>query len=416
MINQLMESPEWSSTAIFLAWDDWGGFYDNVEPPTVDANGYGIRVPALVISPYARQGVVDHTTFSFDSMLKFIEDRFVGGQRIDPATDGRPDPRPTVRENAPQAGDLRNAFDFTQAPRPPFLRPTVRSGSELAEPMPPIPKVKHAAPAALPVSGAAPFAVRFSGSQSSDPDDGISSWTLKFGDGTSKSGAGSPPSSIVHTYQSAGNHKAVLIVRDPSGNQSRAAQRVLVAGRQPKAWIWGTPASAFTSANVKFDASDTEAADWTIDFGDGSAVVEGSGVPPSSLHHTFSEPGLYTTALTVVDAHGFSSTVRATTLISEVRAPAIVSKGPKKKTATSAFARAVIYPNGAATTVYIEYGPGKTFGSQTNPQSVGNSSPRNIGRTLTGLLPNTKYFYRAVATNSSGTVRGQTRSFTTKSS
>jgi phospholipase C len=119
LINAIMNSPDWSSTAIFLAWDDWGGFYDHVVPPHVDEQGYGLRVPALVISPYAKQGFIDHQTLSFDAYVKFIEDDFLGGQRLDPQTDGRPDPRPDVRENAPQLGDLTNDFDFTQQPRPP---------------------------------------------------------------------------------------------------------------------------------------------------------------------------------------------------------------------------------------------------------------------------------------------------------
>ena len=121
LINAIMRGPNWKSTAIFLAWDDWGGFYDHVKPPTVDQNGYGLRVPALVISPYAKRGYVDHQTLSFDAYLKFIEDAFLRGQRLDPATDGRPDPRPTVRENAPELGDLRRDFDFSQEPRPPHL-------------------------------------------------------------------------------------------------------------------------------------------------------------------------------------------------------------------------------------------------------------------------------------------------------
>ena len=106
LINAAMQGPDWNTTAIFLAWDDWGGFYDHVMPPTVDQNGYGLRVPGLVISPYARQGYIDHQTLSFDAYLKFIEDVFLNGQRIDPKTDGRPDPRPDVRENAPQLGNL----------------------------------------------------------------------------------------------------------------------------------------------------------------------------------------------------------------------------------------------------------------------------------------------------------------------
>jgi phospholipase C len=124
LINAAMRGPDWKSTAIFLAWDDWGGFYDHVVPPHVDANGYGLRVPALVISPYAKRGYIDHQTLSFDAYVKFIEDDFLGGQRLDPKTDGRPDPRPDVRENEAQLGDITQAFDFTQKPREPlFLNP-----------------------------------------------------------------------------------------------------------------------------------------------------------------------------------------------------------------------------------------------------------------------------------------------------
>jgi phospholipase C len=118
-----MKGPDWKNTAIFLAWDDWGGFYDHVKPPVVDANGYGLRVPGLVISPYARKGYVDHQILSFDAYLKFIEDDFLHGQRLNPRTDGRPDPRPDVRENAKILGDLERDFDFAQKPRRPLLLP-----------------------------------------------------------------------------------------------------------------------------------------------------------------------------------------------------------------------------------------------------------------------------------------------------
>jgi phospholipase C len=80
-------------------------------------------VPALVISPYAKKGFVDHQTLSFDAYLKFIEDDFLGGRRIDPKTDGRPDLRPDVRENASILGDLASEFDFAQKPRRPLLLP-----------------------------------------------------------------------------------------------------------------------------------------------------------------------------------------------------------------------------------------------------------------------------------------------------
>ncbi|WP_370093692.1 alkaline phosphatase family protein [Streptacidiphilus sp. MAP12-20] len=133
LIDTIMQSPDWSSTAIFLTWDDWGGFYDHVTPPPVDRNGYGLRVPGLVISPYAKQGYIDHQTLSFDAFDKFIEDDFLHGQRIDPASDGRPDPRPDVRENAPALGDLSSDFDFTQRPRPPMMLP-VRPATGLTAP------------------------------------------------------------------------------------------------------------------------------------------------------------------------------------------------------------------------------------------------------------------------------------------
>ncbi len=84
-------------------------------------NAVSLRVPGLVISPYAKRGYIDHQVLSFDAYLKFIEDDFLHGQRLDPKTDGRPDPRPDVRERAKILGDLRKDFDFSQSPRRPLL-------------------------------------------------------------------------------------------------------------------------------------------------------------------------------------------------------------------------------------------------------------------------------------------------------
>jgi len=104
VIDTIMRSPDWGSTAIFLTWDEWGGFYDHVPPPTVDGFGYGFRVPFMVLSPYAKAHFIDHQTGSFDSMLKFIESNW----GLKPLT-----------ERDAKASDLSSAFDFKQEPTPP---------------------------------------------------------------------------------------------------------------------------------------------------------------------------------------------------------------------------------------------------------------------------------------------------------
>jgi phospholipase C len=121
LINDVMAGPDWNTSAIFLVWDEFGGYFDHVPPPQVDWTGYGFRVPALVISPWAKHGTIDHQVLSFDAYDKLIEDVFLGSQRLDPLSDGRPDPRPDVRENYPGLGDLLNDFNFSQTPVRPYL-------------------------------------------------------------------------------------------------------------------------------------------------------------------------------------------------------------------------------------------------------------------------------------------------------
>ena len=120
VVDAAMQGPDWLHTAIFLTWDDWGGFYDHVRPPSVDENGYGLRVPGIVISPWVRPGI-DDQTLSFDAYLKLIEDRFLDSRRLDGWNWGWPDARPTTREEAPVLGDLRREFDFTQQPLDPLI-------------------------------------------------------------------------------------------------------------------------------------------------------------------------------------------------------------------------------------------------------------------------------------------------------
>ena len=106
-----MRSEFWKDTAIFITWDDYGGFYDHVPPPQVDDFGFGFRVPLLTISPYAKPGYIDSQLGEFSSVLRFIEDNWGLSQL-------------THRDR--DAFNLSYLFDFDQEPREPFELPHAR--------------------------------------------------------------------------------------------------------------------------------------------------------------------------------------------------------------------------------------------------------------------------------------------------
>lgn len=108
LVNAIMNGPMWKDTAIFITWDDFGGFYDHVPPIRVDRFGLGLRVPMMVISPYAKQGYVDSTVGEFSSVLRFIEDNW-GLRQL------------THRDR--DAQNMSYDFDFSQAPREPNPQP-----------------------------------------------------------------------------------------------------------------------------------------------------------------------------------------------------------------------------------------------------------------------------------------------------
>jgi phospholipase C len=108
VVNTIGKSKDWDSTAIIVVWDDWGGWYDNVPPPQPDFKGLGIRVPCIIISPYAKKGYVSHVQYEFGSILHFTEQVF-GLRPLGPASAGYTDLR---------ANSMLDAFDFTQKPRP----------------------------------------------------------------------------------------------------------------------------------------------------------------------------------------------------------------------------------------------------------------------------------------------------------
>jgi phospholipase C len=108
-INAVMQGSLWRSTAIFVTWDDFGGFYDHVAPPKVDFYGLGPRVPMLVISPYAISRHISHSRYGFESVLKFIEANW----RLQSLT---------ARDSL--ANNLMDAFNFSQSPLSPLILQT----------------------------------------------------------------------------------------------------------------------------------------------------------------------------------------------------------------------------------------------------------------------------------------------------
>jgi phospholipase C len=103
VVNAIGESSYWESTAIVVVWDDWGGLYDNLNPPQVGYGGLGFRVPALVVSPYAKPGYISQTQYEFGSILRYIEENWNLGSL------GSSDKRAT---------SIIDCFDYSQAPIP----------------------------------------------------------------------------------------------------------------------------------------------------------------------------------------------------------------------------------------------------------------------------------------------------------
>jgi phospholipase C len=101
IVNAIGSGQYWSDTAIFITWDDWGGWYDHVAPPIINSYEYGFRVPLIVVSPYAKPAYVSHVTHDFGSILKFIEERFQ---------------LPSLGYADLPADDLGDCFDFSQPP------------------------------------------------------------------------------------------------------------------------------------------------------------------------------------------------------------------------------------------------------------------------------------------------------------
>jgi phospholipase C len=103
-----MQGGNWPSTIIVVMWDDFGGFYDHVPPPSLDVYGLGPRVPMIVLSPYVKEGTISHTVYQASSVLQLIENRYK---------------LKALSQRDVEANSLLDMFDFSQSPAPPYILP-----------------------------------------------------------------------------------------------------------------------------------------------------------------------------------------------------------------------------------------------------------------------------------------------------
>jgi phospholipase C len=133
VVNAIGEGPDWDSTAIVVVWDDWGGWYDHVPPPQLDFRGLGMRVPCIIISPYARKGYISHTQYEFGSVLHFAEQAF-NLPSLGPNSLG-PGPKDLGYTDV-RGASLADSFDFTQKPRSFQAIPQIHAMSEFVNERP----------------------------------------------------------------------------------------------------------------------------------------------------------------------------------------------------------------------------------------------------------------------------------------
>ncbi len=435
LINAVMRSPCWPSTAIFLSWDDWGGFYDHLAPPSVDELGYGIRLPGLVISPYARAGYVDNQVLSHDAYLKFIEDDFLGGERLSPSTDGRADARPGVRESSPLLGNLAADFNFSQAPRAPVILPSRPAPGAASNP-----PGSQQPPAVETGTGA--VAGGSASLQGTVNPDGAAVTDCRFEYGTSTSygssatcasspGAGSAPVSVsattAHLVPSTTYH--YRLVATSSAGASQGPDMTLIPAAAPPSAETGRPSAVAQRAaklNAQVNPEGEEVTDCHFEYGAGSSYGKSvpcspapgsggtavavsamvSGLNPLSVYH-----------YRVVATNGAGTTNGSDeTLTTLPDAPAVEQSAPGSLTPTGAQLSGTVNPEGGEVSdCHFDYGTTTSYGSSTpcSPGPGSGTQPVSVGAALSGLSPRTTYHVRLLATNAGGTTTGTDLTFAT---
>jgi len=435
LINEIMRSACWPSTAIFVTWDDWGGFYDHVVPPVVDELGFGLRVPGLVISPYARAGYIDHQQLSSDAYLKFIEDDFLSGARLNPKTDGRPDRRPDAREESRQLGKLANDFNFSQTPRPPvLLGPRPAAGPASSPP-------GSAQPPAIETGAAAVAGASVELNGTVDPDgQSVTECAFEYGRTTSYGSSAAcpvPPGSGTSPVAEAANVGGLAagatyhfrLVATSSGGTSAGPDLVFTAGStSPEVQTLVATVVGRTTATLNATVNPNATSVNECRFEYGTTTSYGSSAPCASLPGSGTSPVQVSAALEGLSANttyhfrivatnaGGTSEGEDQTFKTLPNAPTVVTGTTSAARQTTAALAATVNPNGGAVTeCKFEYGTSVFYEATQTCASLPGSgaSPVEVSAHLSGLKANTTYHFRIVATNAGGTSEGEDQTFKT---
>ena len=412
-----------------------GGLLRPRPAPDVDENGYGLRVPGIVISPYARAGYIDHHQLSHDAYLKFVEDDFLEGSRLNPATDGRPDRRPDVREEAPGLGSLTNDFNFEQAPRAPVLLSAEPEPGEASKP----PGSQQ--PPAVETGVAAGHSTSVTLPGTVNPDGAsVSSCRFEYGTTTgygsnaacaSLPGSGSSPAPVSAALSGLAANTTYhyrLLATNSAGTsdgpdlsfttaavlpavETGAASSVTAGSAQLNATVNPNGSSV---SECKFEygatASYGSSAPCTPSPGSGSGPVAVSavlsGLAASSTYH-------YRITATNTGGAASGNDVTFKTMPSP---PTVVTAAASGISQTAAMLNGEVDPNGAEVSeCRFEYGTTVSYGSSApcNPSPGSGSSAVAVSASLSGLSASSTYHFRITATNAGGVSVGKDTKFKT---
>ena len=434
LINAIMRSPCWASTAIFLSWDDWGGFYDHVVPPNIDENGYGLRVPGLVISPYAKTGYIDHQQLSHDAYLKFIEDDFLGKGAPEPGDRRAPGPAPGRARRSPRARRPGQRLQLQPVPAPAVLLSAhPEPGPASKPPDPNAPTVETGAASSLTQTAATLNA-------SVNPNEGaVSDCHFEYGS-TEAYGSSVPCSSLPGSGTSPVAVSAALgtlsanttyhfrILATNAGGTGQGGDQAFTT--LPNAPIVETgAASSLTQTAATLNASVNPNAGDVSDcyFEYGSTEAYGSSAPCSSLPGSGSSPvGVSASATSLSPNTTYHVRILATnaggtnsgsdhTFKTLPNPPTVETAPASSLTQTSATLTATVNPNGGEVgDCHFEYGTSKSYGSSVPCSSLPGSgtSPVAVSAPVSGLSANTTYHFRILASNPGGGSSGADRTFT----